>query len=83
MMHSVALLICKADITDEISFIIRSSSEVGGMRAHTVIFGAGVTVVTIPNDGRLWRKSSVMNGLIEKLLFKRCFVLFFLESVVG
>lgn len=37
------------------------------MRAHTVILGAGATVATIPNGDRNGKKSSVMNGLIEKL----------------
>lgn len=37
------------------------------MRAHTVILGAGATIATIPNGDRNGKKSSVMNGLIEKL----------------
>ena len=37
------------------------------MRAHTVILGAGATVATIPNGDKHGKKSSVMNGLIEKL----------------
>ncbi len=37
------------------------------MRAHTVILGAGATIAAIPNGDRHGRKSSVMNGLIEKL----------------
>lgn len=37
------------------------------MRAHTVILGAGATIATIPNGDKHGRKSSVMNGLIEKL----------------
>ena len=37
------------------------------MRRHTVILGAGATIATIPNGDRNGNKSSVMNGLIEKL----------------
>ena len=37
------------------------------MRAHTVILGAGATMAAIPNGDRNGKKSSVMNGLIEKL----------------
>lgn len=37
------------------------------MRAHTVILGAGATIAAIPNGDRNGKKSSVMNGLIEKL----------------
>lgn len=37
------------------------------MRAHTVILGAGATVATIPKGDKNGKKSSVMNGLIEKL----------------
>lgn len=37
------------------------------MRAHTVILGAGASVATIPNGDKNGRKSSIMNGLIEKL----------------
>lgn len=37
------------------------------MRRHTVILGAGATVATIPTGDRNGKKSSVMNGLIEKL----------------
>lgn len=37
------------------------------MRTHTVILGAGATIAAIPNGDRNGRKSSVMNGLIEKL----------------
>lgn len=37
------------------------------MRRHTVILGAGATIAAIPNGDRNGKKSSVMNGLIEKL----------------
>lgn len=37
------------------------------MRAHTVILGAGATIATIPDGDKNGKKSSVMNGLIEKL----------------
>jgi hypothetical protein len=37
------------------------------MRAHTVILGAGATIAAIPNGDKYGKKSSVMNGLIEKL----------------
>lgn len=37
------------------------------MKRHTVILGAGATVAAIPNGDRNGKKSSVMNGLIEKL----------------
>ncbi len=37
------------------------------MKPHTVILGAGATMATIPNGDKNGRKSSVMNGLIEKL----------------
>ncbi len=37
------------------------------MRAHTVILGAGATIAAIPDGDRNGKKSSVMNGLIEKL----------------
>lgn len=37
------------------------------MRRHTVILGAGATIAAIPNGDKNGRKSSVMNGLIEKL----------------
>lgn len=37
------------------------------MRPHTVILGAGATMAAIPNGDRNGRKSSVMNGLIDKL----------------
>jgi hypothetical protein len=37
------------------------------MRAHTVILGAGATVAAIPSGDKNGNKSSVMNGLIEKL----------------
>ncbi|MEA5015090.1 MAG: hypothetical protein VB099_11065 [Candidatus Limiplasma sp.] len=37
------------------------------MRAHTVILGAGATIAAIPNGDRNGKKSSVMNGLIDKL----------------
>ncbi|MEA4968237.1 MAG: hypothetical protein VB048_09005 [Bacteroidaceae bacterium] len=37
------------------------------MRTHTVILGAGATVATIPEGDKNGRKSSVMNGLIDKL----------------
>ena len=37
------------------------------MRRHTVILGAGATVATIPKGDKNGKKSSVMNGLIEKL----------------
>lgn len=40
------------------------------MRAHTVILGAGATVATIPNGDKNGRKSSVMDGLIDKLDLK-------------
>jgi len=38
------------------------------MRAHTVILGAGATIAAIPNGDRNGKKSSVMSGLIEKLM---------------
>ena len=37
------------------------------MRAHTVILGAGATIAAIPNGDKYGNKSSVMNGMIEKL----------------
>ena len=37
------------------------------MRRHTVILGAGATIAAIPNGDKNGKKSSVMNGLIEKL----------------
>lgn len=37
------------------------------MRSHTVILGAGATIATIPDGDKNGKKSSVMNGLIEKL----------------
>lgn len=37
------------------------------MRAHTIILGAGATIAAIPNGDKNGNKSSVMNGLIEKL----------------
>lgn len=37
------------------------------MRRHTVILGAGATIAAIPDGDKNGRKSSVMNGLIEKL----------------
>ena len=37
------------------------------MKRHTVILGAGATIAAIPNGDKNGRKSSVMNGLIEKL----------------
>ena len=37
------------------------------MRPHTVILGAGATIAAIPDGDRNGKKSSVMNGLIEKL----------------
>ena len=37
------------------------------MRRHTVILGAGATIAAIPNGDKNGNKSSVMNGLIEKL----------------
>lgn len=37
------------------------------MKPHVVILGAGATIATIPNGDKNGRKSSVMNGLIEKL----------------
>lgn len=37
------------------------------MRAHTVILGAGATMAAIPNGDRNGKRSSGMNGLIEKL----------------
>lgn len=37
------------------------------MKPHVVILGAGATVATIPDGDINGRKSSVMNGLIEKL----------------
>ncbi len=37
------------------------------MRAHTVILGAGATIAAIPNGDKYGKKSSVMNGMIEKL----------------
>lgn len=37
------------------------------MRAHTVILGAGATMAAIPNGDKYGNRSSVMNGLIEKL----------------
>lgn len=37
------------------------------MRAHTVILGAGATIAAIPDGDKYGHKSSVMNGLIEKL----------------
>lgn len=37
------------------------------MKRHTVILGAGATIATIPNGDKNGNKSSVMNGLIEKL----------------
>ncbi len=39
------------------------------MRAHTVILGAGATIAAIPNGDKNGKKSSVMNGLIKKLMF--------------
>lgn len=36
-------------------------------RPHTVILGAGATIAAIPNGDKNGKKSSVMNGLIEKL----------------
>lgn len=41
------------------------------MRAHTVILGAGATVAAIPNGDRYGNKSSVMDGLIDKLGLKK------------
>ena len=64
---SIAILICKVEIAYEITFILHNSDEEDCMRAHTVILGAGATVATIPNGDINGRKSSVMNGLIEKL----------------
>jgi len=40
------------------------------MRRHTVILGAGATIAAIPNGDKNGRKSSVMNGLIDKLHFQ-------------
>ncbi len=37
------------------------------MRAHTVILGAGATIAAIPYGDKFGQKSSVMNGLINKL----------------
>ena len=37
------------------------------MRRHTVILGAGATIAAIPNGDKNGNKSSVMNGLIDKL----------------
>lgn len=37
------------------------------MRRHTVILGAGATIATIPNGDKNGNKSSVMNGLIDRL----------------
>ena len=37
------------------------------MKPHVVILGAGATIATIPNGDKNGRKSSVMNGLIDKL----------------
>lgn len=37
------------------------------MRAHIVILGAGATIAAIPDGDKNGNKSSVMNGLIQKL----------------
>ncbi len=37
------------------------------MRAHTVILGAGATMVAIPNGDKNGKRSSVMQGMIQKL----------------
>ena len=37
------------------------------MRRHTVILGAGATIAAIPTGDKNGKKSSDMNGLIEKL----------------
>jgi hypothetical protein len=68
MMLSVALLICKVEIADEITYILRSTAKEGCMRAHTVILWAGAKVSTIPNGDRNGRISSVMYGLIVSFI---------------
>ena len=37
------------------------------VKRHTVILGAGATIAAIPDGDKYGRRSSVMNGLIEKL----------------
>ncbi|EHJ52463.1 hypothetical protein [Streptococcus macacae] len=37
------------------------------MKSHTVILGAGATIVAIPKGDKNGKSSSVMNGLLKKL----------------
>ena len=37
------------------------------MRAHTVILGAGATMAPIPNGDKSGKRSSVVQGVIQKL----------------